>query len=215
MKLSLNSLVFLSILSVFSIGCIFRFIPVYLNYPYPIGYDSINYYLPFLYSFSENGINWTTSYPIYLFIVFFFSKIFLIDLITSFNFINIILYGILGISIFLLFARLMKISSLRGILFSLFVLIQLSTLRVSWDLHRDLLSMIIFNFCLLLISSVYKNRSISYQSGLYYSLLITLILISVFSDRMVSILLVATSLICALLYRNKCLLLILGSLYCS
>ena len=208
MKLSLNRLVFLSILSVFSIGCIFRFIPVYLYYPYPIGYDSINYYIPFLYSFSENGFNWTTSYPIYLFIVFFFSKIFLIDLYTSFNFINIVLYGILGISFFLLFTLVMKISSLRGILFSLFVLVQLSTLRLSWDLHRDLLSMIVFNFCLLLINSVYKNRSISYQSGLSYSLLISLILISVLSDRMVSVLLVATSLICALLFRNKYLLLI-------
>ena len=211
MNFSLNRQVSLSILAVFSISCIIRFIPVYLNYPYPIGYDSINYYLPFLFSFSENGINWTTSYPIYLFVVFCFSKVFLIDLYTSFNFINITLYGILGISIFLLFTRIMKISSLRGLLFSLFVLVQLSTLRISWDLHRDLLSLIFFNFCLLLINTVHKNNRISYQLGLSYLLLFCLILMSVFSDRMVSILLIITSLVCALLFKNKYLLLISSS----
>jgi hypothetical protein len=211
LNFSLNRLVSLSIVTVFSIGCIIRSIPVYLNYPYPIGYDSINYYLPFLYSFSENGINWTTSYPIYLFVVSLFSKIFLIDLYTSFDFINITLYGILGISVYLIFTRLMNIPSLRGILFSSFVLIQLSTLRIAWDLHRDLLSLIFFNFSLLLISRVYKISMMSYQSGLSYLLLFCLILICALTDRMVSILLITSSLICALLLRNKYLLLISSS----
>ena len=211
MIFSLNRLVSLSILTVFSIGCIIRAIPIYLNYPYPIGYDSINYYLPYLYNFSENGINWTTSYPIYLFVVYLFSQIFLIDLYTSFNFINIILYGFLGISIFLLFTRLMNIASLSGILFSLFVLVQLSTLRMAWDLHRDLLSMIFFNICLLLISSVHNHSKTPYRLGLYYTLLFCLILISLLTDRMVSILLIATSITCAILFRNKHLLLISSS----
>ena len=185
MNFSLNKFILLSIVAVFSIGCVIRAVPTYLNYPYPIGYDSINYYLPFLYNFSENGINWTISYPVYLFMVSLFSKFFLIDPYTSFNFINIILYGILGVSIFFLFSRLMKISLLQSILFSIFILVQLSTLRMSWDLHRDLLSMIFFNSCLLLINNISKNYKITYQSALSYVLIFCLMLITVLSDRMI------------------------------
>ncbi|VFJ15002.1 conserved membrane protein of unknown function [Candidatus Nitrosocosmicus franklandus] len=211
MNFLLNRLLPLFIITVFCIGCIIRTIPVYLNYPYPIGYDSINYYLPLLYNFSENGINWSTSYPIYLFAVSSFSEIFMIDPYTSFNFFNIFLYGVLGVSLFLLFTKVMNISPTRSILFSLFVLVQLSTLRISWDLYRDLLSIIFFNFSLLLINGVYQNSKISYQSGLSYLLLFCLILVSVLTDRMVSILLIFASLICALLFRNKYLLLISSS----
>lgn len=140
-----------------------------------------------------------------------FSKFFLIDPYTSFNFINIILYGILGVSIFFLFSRLMKISLLQSILFSIFILVQLSTLRMSWDLHRDLLSMIFFNSCLLLINNISKNYKITYQSALSYALIFCLMLITVLSDRMISVLLIVTTLVCALIFRNRYLLLITSS----
>ena len=198
-------------IAVFSVGCVIRAVPTYLNYPYPIGYDSINYYLPFLYNFSEHGINWTTSYPIYLLVVSHFSKLFFIDPYTSFNFINIILYGILGISILFIFARLLKISLLQSILFSVFVLVQLSTLRISWDLYRDLLSLILLNFCLLLINPNSKNLKSRYQMVLSYTSIFCLILITVFSDRMISVLLLVTTFVVAILIRSGYLLLVTSS----
>ena len=207
MNFSLNKFLF-STLVVFSIGCVIRAVPTYINYPYPIGYDSINYYLPFLYNFSNNGINWTTSYPVYLFIVSFFSKLFLIDPYTFFNFINITLYGLFGVSIQLVFTRLMKISLLQSILFSIFVLVQLCALRMSWDLYRDLLSMIFLNLCLLLINTISKNFKSNYQLILSYTSIFCLILITVFSDRMISVLLLTTTFVYALLIRNRYLVLV-------
>lgn len=121
------------------------------------------------------------------------------------------MYGILGISILFIFARLLKISLLQSILFSVFVLVQLSSLRISWDLYRDLLSLIFLNFCLLLINTVSKNFKNSYQLVLSYASIFCLLLITVFSDRMISVLLLVTTFVVAILFRNKYLLLVTSS----
>ncbi len=199
----MNRNILLSASTVFFVACAIRIIPTYLNFPYPIGYDSINYYLPLLYNFNDGGIDWTTSYPIYLLIVYLVSSTLLIDPYTSFNFINIVLYGMLGISIFFLFIHIIKISFLQSILFSIFVLLQLSTLRISWDLYRDLLSIGLFNFCLVLINFTLHSYNNKNHLILAYSLIFCIILVTVFTDRMISLLLLTTLFILSLVYRNK------------
>src|SRR5690606_11213808 len=106
------------------------------------------------------------------------------------------------------FTRLMKISLLQSILFSIFVLVQLCALRMSWDLYRDLLSMIFLNLCLLLINTISKNFKSNYQLILSYTSIFCLILITVFSDRMISVLLLTTTFVYALLIRNRYLVLV-------
>lgn len=199
----MNKILLFSTLTVFFVTCTIRAIPTYLNYPYPIGYDSVNYYLPFLYNLYDGRIDWTTSYPIYLLIVTFTSKVLLIDLYTSFNSINIILYGVLGISIFFLFTHIIRISFLPSILYSIFVLLQLSVLRISWDLYRDLLSISLLNFCLILINLTSRNYKNNNHLIVSYFVIFCIILISVFADRMISLLLVSTTFILSIACKNK------------
>ena len=44
--------------------------PIIINYPYPVGYDSVNYYLPNLYHFENNWIILITSFPVFITIVY-------------------------------------------------------------------------------------------------------------------------------------------------
>lgn len=186
---------------VFFIGFILNSIPTLVNFPYPIGYDSINYYLPLIYQFNENGFDWNTLFPIYLLIVYFLSNILWIDPYLSFNLTNNLLYGILGVSVLLLFTNIFRISPYFSGWSSIFVLTQLSLLRVSWDLHRDILSLFLFNVTVLTIDFAYKHeRSIIYRIKSYI-MIFCFILISVFSDRMLPILLIFSSMIFALVKR--------------
>src|SRR6478735_4738221 len=83
----------------FGIGCLVRIIPIILNFPYPVGYDTVNYYLPYLYHFENNWNILLTSFPIYITIVYIFSYIFSIDIYYSFLSSNVILYGFFFISV--------------------------------------------------------------------------------------------------------------------
>ncbi|MGN6821922.1 MAG: hypothetical protein ACTHJ7_03960, partial [Candidatus Nitrosocosmicus sp.] len=121
-------------LAVFGIGCLLRIVPIILNFPIPVGYDTVNYYLPNLYHFQNNWIELVISFPVYITLVYFFSYIFSIDVYYSFLISNVTLYGLFSISIFLLSKTVMKQNLNRSLLFTVFVIFQLASLRISWDL---------------------------------------------------------------------------------
>jgi len=55
-----------SCLFVFSAALIVRLIPEILAYPYPIGYDVINYYLPILKNFDDYSAAISNQFPLYI-----------------------------------------------------------------------------------------------------------------------------------------------------
>ena len=54
----------------------------------------------------------------------------------------------------------MKQTSNMSLIFTVFVIFQLGTLRISWDLFRDLFSLILFNLFLLMINNIKEKNNI-------------------------------------------------------
>jgi hypothetical protein len=192
---------FYYLLIAFSIGCSLRLVPIILNFPIPIGYDTVNYYLPNLYHFENNWIDLVVSFPVYITIVYIFSYIFAIDVYYSFLGSNVVLYGLFSITVFLLSKTILKQTLNRSLIFALFVIFQLSTLRISWDLFRNLFSLIFFNLFLLLIYYFRQKSILNNRISLLPLFIISIV--TIFSDRLIGILLISVSLIHSVLYRQK------------
>jgi hypothetical protein len=191
-----------AILIAFGIGCLIGIIPVIQNFPFPVGYDSINYYLPTLYDLNSNPVIGGTLFPVYVFLVYAFHLISFSDLYFAFNFVNIVLYGSLSVTTFLLVKNVLGQSVEKSILFAIFVIFQLSTLRMAWDLHRDILALVFLNLCLVTINhlkSFDNNRSVLLQ----YVTASILYVATIFSDRMMGVLLIISSIIFSIIYKLK------------
>jgi len=185
----------------FGIGCLVRIIPIILNFPYPVGYDTVNYYLPYLYHFENNWTVLLTSFPVYITIVYIFSYIFSIDIYYSFLSSNVILYGFFSISVFLLSKIILNQSFNRSLIFTVFVIFQLGTLRISWDLFRNLFSLVLFNLFLLLVYYFKQKNAMDNMASLISFFSISII--TIFSDRLIGVLLIIVSFICSIAYKQK------------
>ena len=203
----LNAYFVFAILIVFGIGCLIGIIPIIQNFPYPVGYDSINYYLPALYDLNSNPVIGGTLFPVYVFLVYSFHLISFSDLYLAFNVVNIVLYGSLSVTTFLLVNGVLRQSVNKSILFAIFVIFQLSVLRMAWDLHRDILALVCLNLSLVTINhlrSHHFNRSVLLQ----YVTVSVLYLATLFSDRMMGVLLIISSIFFSIRYK----LLLLGTI---
>jgi len=198
----LNTQVVFAVLIVFCIGGLIGIIPIIQNFPFPVGYDSINYYLPALYDLNHNPVIGGTLFPVYIFLVYIFYLISFSDLYLAFNVVNVFLYGSLSVTTFLLIKTVLRQSVDKSILFTIFVILQLSTLRMAWDLHRDILALIFLNLCLVTINhlkSLDNNKSVLLQYGTVSVLYVA----AIFSDRMIGILLIISSISFSIIYKLK------------
>lgn len=176
--------------------------PLVVSFPYPVGYDTINYYLPALYHFDADWGRLATEFPIYIAVVYLFSLVSSIDVYYSFLASTVLLYGFFSTTVYLLGKKIMKQTSNMSLVFTVFVIFQLGTLRVSWDLFRDLFSLILFNFFLLMINNIKEKNNMNPP----FISVVTIFFISVvtiFSDRMIGILLIITSFIFSFVYKQK------------
>ncbi len=207
----MSKLSFYYLLIAFGIGCLIRLVPIIINYPFPVGYDSINYYLPNLYHFENNWITLITSFPVFITIVYLFSYFFNIDLYYSFLTSNVILYGLFSVTIYLLSNKVLNQSQNRSLIFTVFVIFQLGTLRISWDLFRNLFSLVLFNLFLLLVYNFNKKNTLGHFISILTIFLISII--TIFSDRLIGILLIIVSFIFSFIYKQKYLLMVNTFLY--
>jgi hypothetical protein len=53
-------------LLVFFMGCVVRLVPELFAYPYPIGYDVINYYIPVTTNFADHWTQISSEFPLYV-----------------------------------------------------------------------------------------------------------------------------------------------------
>lgn len=182
-----------------------RLIPQLIAFPYPIGYDSITYYLPELVKININEVKESIEFPIYLYVVNLFSTIFSQNLYYSFLGSGIILYGIFSVTIFFICYRVIRQSLNKSLYISIFVIFQLPILRISWDLFRDLFSLIFLNVFLIIFSNLISR--IKLASTLYVILnnfaafLVTVL--TIFSDRMIGMLLILISFAYSIFYKVK------------
>jgi hypothetical protein len=202
-----------AIIFIFSIASLVRTVPELIAYPYPLGYDVINYYIPVVTNFDKYWPIISGQFPFYV------SMLHIINnsigsssslsphfVVTTFA---ILTYGIFGVSIFFIGRKILKINITYSMYLTLFVIFQLTVLRTTWDLHRDLFSL---STMLLLFSIIYQRKDINNKIVVIASLILAAI--TAISDRMVGLLCVL-SLIIYTITDRKNRLTILCSLVCT
>jgi hypothetical protein len=200
-----------TILFIFSIASLVRTVPELIAYPYPLGYDVINYYIPVVTNFDKYWPVISGQFPFYVSLLHVINNSIGSSLsphfvVTTFA---ILTYGIFAISVFFIGRKILKININHSMYLTFFVIFQLSVLRTTWDLHRDLFSLSIM---LLLFSIIYERKDINNRIVIIASLILAAI--TAISDRMVGLLCVL-SLIIYTITDRKNRLTILCSLVCT
>jgi hypothetical protein len=174
-----------------------RAVPELVAFPYPIGYDVINYYIPVITNLEEHWPVVSGHLPIYTLVLHSLhlgtglSPHFLVS--SS----GIILYGLFSVSLFLTSRRLLRLNSIYSAYLALFVILQLPVLRTSWDLHKDILALTL----LLTSVSLIPLRAKIGTRSIIGSYVAASIAVSV--DKMVGILFVASVVAYAFVVRVR------------
>ena len=190
-----------SYLIVFSVALVLTLIPEILAYPYPIGYDVINYYLPILKNFDDYSATISNQFPLYISLLHTISSTMNVDpriVITS---AVVLLYGLFSLVILSIANKLLHLDNLQSVFLSIFVIFQFSVLRTSWDLHKDLFAITLAFLCL-----YYIEKSQNYRKML--AVIIPLGILIVLADRMIGFLFSISLIISSIMKRDR----ILGSI---
>jgi hypothetical protein len=184
-------------LIVFSIAVILRLIPEIVALPYPIGYDVINYYLPILVNFDNHWTSSSTQFPLYILLLHAITSISHIDPRIVITASVVFIFGLFSVVIYTIARNIFHLNYLQGIFLSIFVIVQVSLLRTSWDLHKDIFALTITLFCLSYLSRI-ANVSIKNMFSL-----LPLSIITVLSDRMIGLLLSSVLIVYSLIKRER------------
>ena len=196
-----------AVLFIFSIASLIRIVPELIAYPYPIGYDVINYYIPVVTNFDKFWSTISAQFPFYVSLLHVINTSLSISphfVVTTFA---IITYGIFGISIFFIGRKILKIDISYSMYLAFFIIFQLTVLRTTWDLHRDLFSL---STMFLMFSLIY-NRKQTNNRIIIAALILSAI--TAMSDRMVGLLCTVSLLIYTFTVKNR--LTILCSVVCT
>jgi hypothetical protein len=174
-----------------------RAVPELVAFPYPIGYDVINYYIPVITNLEEHWPVVSGHLPIYTLVL---HSLHLATGLSPHLLVSssgVILYGLFSVSLFLTSRRLLRLSSIYSTYLALFVILQLPVLRTSWDLHKDILALTL----LLTSVSLIPLRAKIGTRSIIGSYVAASIAVSV--DKMVGILFVASVVAYAFVVRVR------------
>lgn len=164
----------------FVIAISMRTIPEIKAGIWPIGYDTFNTYAAELASYHGPLLNWFKTANILYFLFLPFKALGLApDLIVKIF--GPLLYGALAISFYFFVRKFIKFSPLLSFLTCLLFILQLATLRLSWDLYRNELGLIFLFLALIQLSKLKNLKNLIYF--LIFSILVVL------SHQLVSVLL--------------------------
>jgi hypothetical protein len=173
-----------------------------IAYPYPIGYDVINYYIPMLSNFESEWNTILREYPFYAYVLHHIQSLTGLSVQTTVSIFAILIFGLFAVSILSLGKAIIRNSNLYAVLFSLFVIVQIPILRTTWDLHRDMFSLTMMFFAISILIQcriIQPNRFPS----LHVACCLVFAVLSVISDRMVGAWLIVVYCICTILYRER------------
>jgi len=162
----------ISLLASFAFACLLRSIPELIASPNPIGYDTIAYALQI-----QQFENWISCWPrlflapLLYFILAPFAKLWNIFNVLALA--SCILYGLLSASIFYFTKHQLKWSTRHSILASIILTLQFTALRISWDLLRNELGLI-----LLLLTFPWLEKTDSRKGIIISSILSTLVVLA-------------------------------------
>ncbi|HXV88310.1 MAG TPA: hypothetical protein VD710_04355 [Nitrososphaeraceae archaeon] len=186
-------------LVVFSIAISLRTITEILASPYPIGYDVINYYLPILKNFDDHWPTISNQLPFYISLLHTISWLLHVDPRIVVNSSIVLIFGLFSVVIYSISRNLLHLNNLQSIFISIFVIFQVSVLRTTWDLHKDMFSLTITFFCLLYVSRI---PNLSNKMMVVIAALST---ISVLADRMIGLLLTLSLIASSFVKRQEAL----------
>ena len=173
-----------SLLFFFLLGCFLRIIPDLMAYPYPVGYDIINYYIPL--ADKLNTIFQNDSFQFYPYLLYTFKSFIPLNPQGLMISLSSITYGLFSVSIYLL----LKGLNLKPTLFmTVFILFQISALRTTWDLQKDTLAL---SFTFLIIYLILEDRKAYFFNIriIHFGIIISLVILTLLTDNMIGFLLI-------------------------
>jgi len=166
-------------LLLFMLGFIVRLIPEVLSYPYPIGFDTV-YYAARI----KNGVVWYhwsqvfSTWLLYAMLIPLY-KILQVDLFLFVKLVAPTLYAlnVCGVNYFA--RKALNWERKKALLAALLFTLQLASLRLSWDLYRNMLGLAILLFTLPLIRYMETKKNLAW--------FVLLSMLVVFSHELVSV----------------------------
>ena len=185
-----------TVLVVFILCIALRAAPELMAYPYPIGYDVINYYIPTVTNFEDKWDIVSKQFPLYV------TFLYLVSITTGLPAypvvvaVIIVMTGIFGISLFYLGRTLLKLGISHSAYIAIFAIVQLAVLRTTWDFHRDIFALTMMMF----IFSLFSRRSEGWKP---LALILVLATLTVAADRMVGALFSISLVVYAIVKRRR------------
>lgn len=145
----------------FAFGFAVRMTPVILAYPFPIGYDTINYAAAI-----KNGItlnDWASMFSPWLFYAMLlpFYRFFGVDPFSLLSLAGPLLYGFNVLGIYYFARKWLDWVGQKALMAAVFFAFQLASLRMSWDLHRNMLGLAVLLFALPQIRFVNEKKRLA------------------------------------------------------
>jgi hypothetical protein len=154
-----NSLRILAPILALLIPFAIRLIPEALAWPYPIGFDTIYAYVPWI----ESGyplnldpltmLKGTRLFPLLALLV---DRTFFNDAFLTVKILGPLLHSLLGLSMYIFARRVLKWDAWKSLLLAVFSSIYFVSLRISWEMYRQMLGTI---FLILTLSCYWSSRS--------------------------------------------------------
>ena len=185
-----------AMLVVFILCVALRAAPELMSYPYPIGYDVINYYIPTLTNFEDKWDTVSKQFPLYLTFLYLLSITTGLPAYSVVVAVVIVMTGIFGISLFYLGRTLLKLGISHSAFIAIFAILQLAVLRTTWDLHRDIFALTIMIF----VFSLLSRKNAGWKP---LALILGLTTLTVAADRMVGALFSVSVAVYAIVTRRR------------
>ena len=185
-----------AILVVFTLCIALRAAPELMAYPYPVGYDVINYYIPTITNFEDKWDTVSKQFPLYVTFLYLISITTGLPAYSVVVTVIIVMTGIFGISLFYLGRNLLKVGISHSAFIAIFAIVQLAVLRTTWDFHRDIFALTIMMF----VFSLLSRENVGWKPLVLILVLTTL---TVAADRMVGALFSVSLVVYAIVTRRR------------
>jgi hypothetical protein len=185
-----------TVLVVFILCIALRAAPELIAYPYPIGYDVINYYIPTVTNFEDKWDIVSKQFPFYV------TFLYLVSITTGLPAhsvvvaVIIVMTGIFGISLFYLGRTLLRLGISHSAYIAIFAIVQLAVLRTTWDFHRDIFALTMMMF----VFSLFSRKNAGWKP---LALILVLATLTVAADRMVGALFSLSLVVYAIVTRRR------------
>jgi hypothetical protein len=185
-----------TVLVVFILCIALRAAPELMAYPYPIGYDVINYYIPTVTNFEDKWDIVSKQFPFYV------TFLYLVSITTGLPAHSVVvaviigMTGIFGISLFYLGRTLLKLGISHSAYIAIFAIVQLAVLRTTWDFHRDIFALTMMMF----VFSLFSRKNAGWKP---LALILVLATLTVAADRMVGALFSVSLVVYAIVTKRR------------